>query len=383
MIVKEYKVLGRLPDPFTFENGDKVKRIAGWERRRDEIYKTAVELQYGVMPPSPEFLDIQRLYVPETGNSLQSYRIITGRRAYPVSFTMYVHTPQHFRGRSPAVIDGDMCFSVMSDLEITKLFTDNDILMVKFNRTELACDDARHQPREEGRRGPLYECYPEYSFGALGAWAWGYSRCVDALEMLGFADMDHITFTGLSRGGKTALLAGVLDQRASIVNPEATCAGGCGCYRIHMSALTEDGREARSETLHDIWNAFAFWFGPDLGKYADDEAALPFDEHELKALIAPRILFDSQGISDIWANPIGTYQTNIAAQEVWKLYGRPENILWYWRSGGHGQTVEDFRMLLNLILHETKGEPLSEKFGKLPFDPPAPIYDWKCPSDIR
>ena len=37
----------------------------------------------------------------------------------------------------------------------------------------------------EGRRkGQLYDAYPDYTFGAIGAWAWGYSRCVDALEIL-------------------------------------------------------------------------------------------------------------------------------------------------------------------------------------------------------
>ena len=39
--------------------------------------------------------------------------------------------------------------------------------------------------------------------------------------------MSCVTFTGHSRGGKTAALAGVLDERAAIVNPNETCAGSC------------------------------------------------------------------------------------------------------------------------------------------------------------
>ena len=92
------------------------------------------------------------------------------------------------------------------------------------------------------------------------AWAWGYSRCVDALEVIGCFDLDFIAFTGHLRGGKTAMLAGALDERASIVNPNETCAGGCGCYRLHLSALTEDGKEERSETLQDPSEHFVFWF---------------------------------------------------------------------------------------------------------------------------
>ena len=76
-------------------------------------------------------------------------------------------------------------------------FTQNDINLVMFNRTELAPDIADYnlqynvQAFESGEYklgkeildvlqtgncgGQLKEAYPEYSFGAIGAWAWGYS----------------------------------------------------------------------------------------------------------------------------------------------------------------------------------------------------------------
>ncbi len=53
--ITENKVLGKLPDPFVFDDGTRVKTADDWERRRKEIYKTAVELQYGTIPPEPEF----------------------------------------------------------------------------------------------------------------------------------------------------------------------------------------------------------------------------------------------------------------------------------------------------------------------------------------
>ena len=373
MKITSYEVLGKLPDLFTFDDGRKVRSLDDWAERRKELYKTAVELQYGEIPPEPEFLEIDPLCVPNTVGRMNIWRITTGTRAHPVSFTIYAHVPKG-QAPYPVVIDGDLCYECMQNPEISRKFVERGIMLVKFHRNEIVPDI-----RNPKRTGNLYETYADRKFGALAAWAWGYSRTLDALEALGLVDWSSVTFTGLSRGGKTALLAGVLDERATIVNPEATCAGGSSCYRIHMKALTEDGRELRSETLKDIINAFPDWFGPGMKAYEDDEASLPFDAHSLKALLAPRIFFDSQAESDIWSGPVNTYQTSIAAREAWKLYGKPENVLWYWRSGGHDQTPEDFDMLINVIEHERSGIPLSDKFMRLPCDPPEPIYDWQAP----
>lgn len=373
MEITSYEVLGKLPDLFTFEDGRKVTSIADWRERRKELYKTAVELQYGQIPPQPEVFELDPLCVPNTTGRMNIWRITTGTREKPISFTMYAHKPAG-NGPWPVVVDGDLVYGCMQDPEIAKKFLDKGIMLVAFNRCEIVPDI-----RNPKRTGNLYETYAELNFGALAAWAWGYSRVLDALVQLGYADLSCVAFTGLSRGGKTALLAGVLDERATIVNPEATCAGGSSCYRIHMKALTEDGKELRSETLKDIINAFPDWFGPGMKAYEDCEEDLPFDAHSLKALVAPRVFFDCQAKSDIWAGPVNTYQTSIAAREVWKMYGKPENVLWYWRSGTHAHLPEDFDMLIEVIQRERFGTPLCDKFQKLPFDPPEPIYDWSCP----
>lgn len=374
MRVTEYKLLGKLPDPFLFENGARVKNTDEWIRRRFEISKYAVDLQYGKMPPEPEFLDILPLYDACVPYALSGYRITTGPKSHPVSFIMYVHWPKSAGNILPAIIDGDQCWHKFYANDILKTVADHDYIYVSFDRTELACDI-----QSLGRKGPLYDAYPDGNFGAIAAWAWGYSRCVDALEQLGIADMEHIVFTGLSRGGKTALLAGAVDERAFLVNPEATCAGGGSCYRVHMKAITDDGDEGRSETLADIYKNFPFWFTPELGAYAGHEELLPFDSHELKAMVAPRILFVSEASSDIWASPLGSYQSTIAAKEVYRFLGKEENILWYWRTGYHNQTLEDYEMLLNVMDHEIKGVPLNEKFNKIPFQAPELPFDWRSP----
>jgi len=373
MKITSYEVLGKLPDLFTFEDGSKVTSVADWELRRKELLKTAVELQYGDILPPPEVMKITPLTCPNVPGRMNIWRITAGTSNHQVSFSIYAHRPKG-EGPWPIVIDGDMCYSCMQDTSIVNQFLEKGIMLVAFNRTEIVPD-----MRNPERVGNLYETYADKNFGAITAWAWGFSRTLDALVQLGLVDLSCVAFTGLSRGGKAALLAGVLDDRATIVNPEATCAGGSSCYRIHMKALTEDGKEARSETLKDIINAFPDWFNPAMKAYEDDEASLPFDAHSLKALIAPRVFFDCQAKSDIWAGPVNTYQTSIAAREAWKLYGKPENVLWYWRSGGHDQLPEDFDMLIQVIQNQRFGTPLCDKFMQIPFDAPDPIYDWECP----
>ena len=383
MKVSKYEVLAPLPNPFVFKDGHRVKTREDWEARRAEMFDDVVTLQYGHQPPAPEFVDMQVLYLNAWGKRKNMvYRVTSGRRDHPVSFTMYVHLPDNYKGgKTPVMVNGDLCFASSFEGDFIRKYTSHGIAVVLFNRTELACDNARQKPRDEGREGPLFDCYPAYDFGALSAWAWGYSRCLDALEQLGILDERCVAFTGCSRGAKTAMLAGVLDQRATIVNPVETNAGSCACYRIHSAGITYEGTEMRSETLADIWQNYPFWFGPDLGAYKDDETALPFDCHFLKAMIAPRTLLVSEAENDMWGNSPGSYQTSLAAKEVWKLFDCPEKMLWYWRQGDHGHNGEDHDMLVNLMRHEIEGVPLHDNFYRVLFDRPEPIFDWSCPTE--
>ena len=382
--VTKFEVLDKLPDPFTFKNGEKVKITADWRVRRAELYDDVITLQYGHQPPQPEFVRVQRTCKQAlVENAIVAYRITTGRLAHPVVYTMYVFLPAGYTPgeKYPVVLDGDGVYAVTNDMNNIRLFTENGIIFARFDRTQLADDTAWQQPWCDGRTGPLYDCYPDYDFGALGAWAWGYRRAIDALAQMDYVDMSCIAVTGHSRGGKTALLAGALDERIAIVNPVQTCAGGGACYRVHMAGIEDGGEEARSETLADIWHNLGFWFGPRMGDYAKREAELPFDSHMLKAMVAPRTLLMSEAAGDLWANPLGSYLTGVAAREVWKLYGCPENIQWYWKPGGHSHNMEDLTMLYSVIQNKLRGTPLHENMGRILFEAPAPIWDWACPEE--
>lgn len=373
--VTKYEVLGKLPNPFIFEDGTVADTAEKWRERRAEMYQDVIELQYGTQPPAPEFLEVETLFCGSVFGMSSNYRIRTGTKENPVTFCIKVFLPGG-EGPWPVVVDGDGCFDQHCNKDFVQMFTKNGIAFCIFNRTELA-HDVHGETRDEA--GQMYRTYPEYSFGALGAWAWGYSRCVDALEKIGGFDLSSIVFTGHSRGGKTAMLAGVLDERARIVAPNETNAGACGCYRIHMEAIQENGNTFRSETLADISRNFPFWFGPHFAEYADREQELPFDCHYLKAMVAPRVLMVAEAASDIWTNPIGSWQTTMAAKEVYKMLGVEDNLYWYFRRGYHGHAVEDARRLVSVIRHECYGEPLEDTFFETPFEQPELIFDWKSP----
>lgn len=398
--ITEYNLAGQLPNPFLFDDGTAVKKPEDWEKRRAEIYKSAIELQYGTMPPKPEFLEVEVLYLGGGAGKPNCYRIHTGTRANPVVFHMYWFKPS-VNPKHPIVVDGDLCFPYAFGKEFVQTFTDNGVGLVMFNRTELAPDIAnyningiRNKDCNEyklGREivdmvethncgGQLKKAYPEYTFGTIGAWAWGYSRVLDALELLGnSADLGTVAFTGHSRGAKTALLAGALDERATIVNANEACAGGSSNYRLVIKAITEDGEEKPSEPISNIFHHFPAWMGKDLKEYIGREAELPFDSHYLKAMVAPRVLLVGEAASDIWANPVGSWQTSEAAKEVYKFLGCEENLLWYFRTGYHDHKVCDVLQLVNVIKHVKDGEMLNDNFFKLPFKPMELPYSWKCP----
>lgn len=398
--VTSYKLKGELPDPFTFDDGTRMTSPEEWPRRRKEMFKSTIELQFGELVPDPEFLEVQPLYLG-WHDGMNSYRIVTGRREKPVSFTMYVHKAKEKKEVAPAVITGDMCFQYPFAEDYRGAFVENGIDFVFFNRAELAPDISDYNievlPFESGEFkegekiwnalekgecvGQLRDTYPDVKFSTIGAWAWGFSRCVDALEYLGFTDMKKIIFTGHSRGGKTAALAGALDERASFVCPSAPCAGGYSCYRLDIEAKTETGEIKESEDIANIFRFFPTWMGQGMREYIGKEEKLPFDSHFLKAMIAPRVLVVLDSASDIMANPVGSYQTTMAAKEVFKYLGCEDNLYWYFKRGTHSSTSYDMEQIVRVFKHVTEGAPLGDNFFKLPFKKVDPIWSWKRPDE--
>ena len=370
--ITEYDLLGGLPDPFLDLSGHRISDPAQWPARRREIMDICAVL-YGERPPEPEFVHVETLNAYRITYSYV-YRVTTGTREKPFSFRLRVMMPREAQGKCPVIVDGDDCF--LRSEGYFEAALSRGIAWAVFDRTEIA-----HDVQGEGRRnGAIYETWPRLDCGALRSWAWGYSRAVDALEKIDLPiDLGRIAFTGHSRGGKTALLAGAMDERAAVVNPNDSGAGGCGCYRLRVKGVYQNDPVGRSEELRDSLEQFSYWYGPEAAAYVGREAALPLDLHFVKALVAPRILFVSEAAGDLWANPVGCWQTCMAAREVYRFLGAEENLLWYYRPGYHAHLPLDVEMLSGVLLRREKGAPPDGRLFRLPFEKPELAFDWRRP----
>lgn len=352
-------LLGRLPDPFLFRDGTRVKTVEDWRRRRDEILSDAVVLEYGGMPPKPEQILLERLHTPLKGRK-NSYRIHIREGQKTFSFLLHADMPKG-DGPFPVFITGDGCYECVGDEAVAEAAR-RGFMVIRFDRTELA-PDIYNNDRISG----IYPLYPTLLFSAISAWAWGYHRVVDILPEIPFADTDTIAISGHSRGGKAVLLAGATDERIRFVNPNGSGAHGCGCYRYEQYEENGD----RCETLADLVRAVPYWMGPNMKSYIGRETELPHDMHMIKALIAPRNLFETNGTDDVWANPRGSYYSYRAAKRIWDFLGEGTAAVHY-RAGGHGHTMADIAAFFDFVdcirRGETPKDMVPEEYEAIPVD---------------
>ena len=224
------------------------------------------------------------------------------------------------------------------------------LILAEFDRAEIAPDSAE--------RIGLYSAYPQYTGGRLAAWAWGYHRVVDYLAAQTWVDQKRIVITGHSRGGKAALLAGATDERVAVTAPNNSGCGGAGCYRYQAG---------KCEDITAILKNFPFWFQPHFSDFIGKVDRLPFDQHTLKALVAPRALLTTEALGDLWANPQGTQHSHIAAKKVFDFLGVGNRLGIHFREGGHEQNLEDWKTLLDFADQQFFGKAVERHFDRLTF----------------
>ena len=185
---------------------------------------------------------------------------------------------------------------------------------------------------------------PDQRTGALAAWAWTYLRALDALATDPRIDAARIVLWGHSRNGKAALLAAAMDPRPAAVIALQSGTGGASL-----------GRDDVGETIAQITEAYPHWFGPRFADWASRQSALPVDQHQLLALVAPRPILLGAGRRDRWSDPHGALRAAHGAAPVYALFGAPafrqtrldrpdqnHPLVTYMRPGLHGVHSSDW-----------------------------------------
>ncbi len=300
-----------LPNPFEWSDGSGViTTVEEWSCRRAEIKAEIEKYEIGVKPDRPTDITaglsdgVLTVTVKENGECvvLTSNVIIPeGDGPFPVIIGMNRGTGS----LSPTFFEG--------------------MIQIPFIHNQVA----KYGGGNKDLSSPFYKMYPQLSSaGDYVAWSWGISRLIDGLELVKDeigADLKRIGVTGCSYAGKMALFAGAFDERIALTIAQESGGGGTSSWRV-------------SETLGEvekISNTNYSWFMPKLKELFDGKVEkLPYDHHELLAMIAPRALLVLGNDGWTWMADESGYVASMAAMEVWKFLG-VEDRFGFDFTGGH------------------------------------------------
>jgi hypothetical protein len=380
-----------LPDPLRFEDGQPVTSPEAWRgRRRGEILLLFEQQVYGRSPGAPKAM---RFEVVETASHALSgratrrqVRVLLDGTASGPAFELLLYVPRAARRPVPAFLGlnfgGNHAVHADRGIRLPRSWMREGPGVVNHRATDAARgSDAAAWPVERilARGYALATVYygdiePDHAegwkdgvrarigpgasgrfekddWGAIGAWAWGLQRALDYLETDPDVDARRVAVIGHSRLGKTALWAGARDERFAMVVSNDSGEGGAALARRKFGERTED-----------ITRAFPHWFCARYREYAGREEALPIDQHELLALVAPRPLYVASATEDLWADPLGEFLGAKGAEPVYRLLGRdgldvvdppaPDHpvggsIGYHRRTGAHALTAYDWEQYLD------------------------------------
>jgi hypothetical protein len=188
----------------------------------------------------------------------------------------------------------------------------------------------KHHERGEHNFDRLYPTLTQN--GAYSEWAWGLSRLLDGLQQLGPTvtkiDMKHIGVTGCSYAGKMALYCGAFDERIALTIAQEPGGGGAAAWRASHES---------KENVEDIDKTDYHWFMESQRENfrGDSVYRLPYDQHELCAMVCPRALLLLGNPDYVWLTDPAMLVSAQAAVKVWERFGIADRMGWS-IVGGHG-----------------------------------------------
>ena len=323
-VAQEYPASGletpvmELPDPLAWASGKgRVKDFNQWEKRRNEIFSQIQFYETGTKP----VVDRSAVSARMSGDTLYVDVTVDGET---LSLSSRIFYP-----------DGDGPFPLMigtSRMSLPReIFDGRPIALMDYNERQVV-NYGQWGPRDSRGSYAFDRLYPELvDNGAYADWAWGLSRIIDGLQILGpevtRIDVSHIGVTGCSYAGKMALFCGAFDERIALTIAQEPGGGGAAAWRVSQNI------EEECETLERTdYN----WFKESLKEnFSGDRVYnLPYDRHALCAMVCPRALLILGNTDYPWLADEAGYVSAVAARKVWEEFGIADRM-GYSINGGH------------------------------------------------
>ena len=352
-----------LPELLASNNGRKIKDQSDWMKiRRPELLELFTSQVFGRVPETPYQKKIKVVKVdPKAMNGLATLKLIDidiFSNSKSITIHLGLFTPNRANKPVPAFLL--ICNRPPSNIDFTRekkseFWPAEEVIargyaVAAFYNADV--DPDVDDQFKDGIQGMLDSERTAESWGTIAAWAWGASRCMDYLVTDKAISSDKIAVVGHSRGAKTALWAGATDKRiAMVVCNEAGCGGSSLSHRKY------------GETIERINKSFPHWFCTNFRSYNNKEDSMPFDNHMLMALIAPRPLYVASADKDLWGDPRGQYLALYNSVPAFNLLGvpsfLPENmppmntpvisghVAYHVRDGEHNLLLKDWNFFMD------------------------------------
>lgn len=300
----------KLPDLLGI-GGERIRTAEEFDTRRADIRRLLENEEYGVLPPKPDHFAVTKVsdYPPFCRGSatLTHYTAEVTMDGQVFSFPFYAAVPKREKP-VPAFVFINFRSQVPDFYCPLEEVMDRGYAVVGFCYLDIAGDDGNF--RSKCARYLSKNRNASNAPGKIMMWAWAAMRLMDFIETQPEIDAANVAVIGHSRLGKTALVAGAFDERFRyVISNDSGCSG---------AAVTR-GKEG--ESIAAIIDHFPYWFCPQYKKYYGDAFALPFDQHYLLSLVAPRHLMIGSAEEDLWADPVSEFLCLYATKEVYRLYG--------------------------------------------------------------
>ncbi len=360
--VDKLQVVNKLPNPFQFFGSDrKVKTRSDWKERRAEMLRMVQHYSSGPAFPQTYNARVENLKVKKIYNGKATH--------YTASLAV---GPRH---------------SIQYELEYIMPNTagPKPLLLYICPRAEFANESIPWREKMIDRgyafawvfvgrfqgykaHGPVKDAFPEIKGNTMMAWVWAVNEMIDYLEKT--HKIDKVIVTGTSRFGKTAAMAGALNERIDLTVP--VC-GGFGVRRFNG----KDQKQPASAFANRCWSNDVFpTFAGQLNK-------LPIDQHFVGALIAPRGLLAIMGAENEDKN-IGHIEAYESLIPVYEWLGAKDKLgLYNHAPVGHAFVEDDYFTILDFadqIFYDKK--PRSGKRFNQISNPDLVGFEWKAPEPI-